>query len=78
MNQQAIITEFQKLPLGEKADLLDKLWSAYQREEEQTEFSTAELDELDGRMARYLADPSTATDADVVHARLRSRRRDAK
>lgn len=77
MNQQAIITEFQKLPLNEKAALLDKLWTAYQTEEERAELSVNELDELDGRMARYLADPSTATDVDAVHARLRSRRREA-
>lgn len=77
MNQQAIITEFQKLPLNEKAALLDKLWTAYQTEEERAELSVNELDELDGRMARYLADPSTATDVGAVHARLRSRRREA-
>lgn len=77
MNQQTIISEFEKLPLAEKADLLDKLWSAYQSEEERTDFTPDELEELDLRMASYLADPSTATDADIVHERLRNRNRDA-
>jgi putative addiction module component (TIGR02574 family) len=70
MNQRRIITEFDSLSLREKGALLDELWGRYQQEEQQTELSEVELGELDRRMADYEADPTSATDVDVVHARL--------
>lgn len=73
MNQRAIIEEFEKLSLAEKAEVLDVLWAAYQQGEEKAEFSDEELAELDRRMAAYDADPSTARPAEEVHRELRAR-----
>ncbi len=73
MNQRAIISEFKKLSLADKAELLDTLWDEYSREEELRELSDAEVAELNRRMEAYRADPSTAIEADEVFKEMRDR-----
>lgn len=73
MSLNAIINEFEKMPLDEKGDLLARLWSAYEAAQAAVGFSEDECDELDRRMAAYRADPSIARERADVHGELRAR-----
>jgi putative addiction module component (TIGR02574 family) len=73
MNQRAILSEFQKLSLTEKSQLLDVLWEDYAREEELRQLTDDEARELERRMSAYRADPSVAISSAEVFREMRER-----
>lgn len=73
MNQRAILSEFQKLSLTEKSELLDVLWEEYAREEELRQLTDDETRELERRMSSYRADPSSAIRSADVFREMRER-----
>ena len=58
------------LPLAERMRLVDELWESILLQADEVPLTDEQRAELDRRLARYEADPSTASPWDEVRARL--------
>lgn len=71
MSTSAISTEYLKLSVSERIQLVEDIWDSIVAEASETiELSKAQKDELNRRVAEHRADPSTAVPWEQVKARL--------
>lgn len=71
MSTSAISTEYLKLSVSERIQLVEDIWDSIVAEASETiELSKAQKDELNRRVAEHRADPSTAVPWEQVRARL--------
>jgi putative addiction module component (TIGR02574 family) len=71
MSTPAISTEYLKLSVSERIQLVEDIWDSIAAEASETiELSQAQIDELHRRAAEHHADPSTAVPWEQVRARL--------
>lgn len=71
MSTPAISTEYLKLSVSERIQLVEDIWDSIVAEASETiELSQAQKNELHRRVAEHRADPSTAVPWEQVKARL--------
>jgi len=71
MSTSAISTEYLKLSVSERIQLVEDIWDSIAAEASETiELSQAQKDELHRRVAEHRADPSTAVPWEQVRSRL--------
>lgn len=71
MSTPAISTEYLKLSVSERIQLVEDIWDSIVAEASETiELSQAQKDELHRRVAEHRADPSTAVPWEQVRSRL--------
>lgn len=71
MSTSAISTEYLKLSVSERIQLVEDIWDSIAAEASETiELSQAQKDELHRRVAEHRADPSTAIPWEQVRSRL--------
>jgi putative addiction module component (TIGR02574 family) len=71
MPTSAISTEYLKLSVSERIQLVEDIWDSIVAEASETiELSKAQKDELHRRVAEHRADPSTAVPWEQVKSRL--------
>ncbi|WP_167599135.1 addiction module protein [Chlorobaculum sp. 24CR] len=71
MSTPAISTEYLKLSVSERIQLVEDIWDSIAAEASETiELSQAQKDELHRRVAEHRADPSTAVPWEQVRSRL--------
>jgi len=71
MSTSAISTEYLKLSVSERIQLVEDIWDSIVAEASETiELSQAQKDELHRRVAEHRADPSTAVPWEQVRSRL--------
>jgi len=71
MSTSAISTEYLKLSVSERIQLVEDIWDSIAAEASETiELSQAQKDELHRRVAAHRADPSTAVPWEEVRSRL--------
>jgi putative addiction module component (TIGR02574 family) len=71
MSTPAISTEYLKLSVSERIQLVEDIWDSIAAEASETvELSQAQIDELHRRVAEHRADPSTAVPWEQVRSRL--------
>lgn len=71
MSTPAISTEYLKLSVSERIQLVEDIWDSIAAEASETiELSQAQKDELNRRVAKHRADPSTAVPWEQVRSRL--------
>jgi putative addiction module component (TIGR02574 family) len=58
------------LPLTERIQLVEELWESILSQADEVPLTDAQRAEIDRRLARYEADPTTASPWDEVRARL--------
>ena len=59
-----------ELPLSQRLQLVDELWESILAQAEDIALTDAQREELDRRLARYHADPTSARPWDEVRERL--------
>jgi putative addiction module component (TIGR02574 family) len=70
MSTPAISTEYLKLSVSERIQLVEDIWDSIAAEASETlELSQAQKDELHRRVAAHRADPSTAVPWEQVKSR---------
>ncbi|AOS84996.1 addiction module protein [Chlorobaculum limnaeum] len=71
MSTSAISTEYLKLSVSERIQLVEDIWDSIAAEASETiELSQAQKDELHRRVAAHRTDPSTAVPWEEVRSRL--------
>ena len=71
MSTSAVSTEYLKLSVSERIQLVEDIWDSIVAEASETiELSQAQKDELHRRAAAHREDPSTAVPWEQVRARL--------
>jgi putative addiction module component (TIGR02574 family) len=71
MSISAISTEYLKLSVSERIQLVEDIWDSIAAEASETiELSQAQKDELHRRVAAHRTDPSTAVPWEEVRSRL--------
>ena len=71
MSTSDISTEYLKLSVSERIQLVEDIWDSIVAEESETiELSQAQKDELHRRVVAHRADPSTAVPWEQVKSRL--------
>ena len=75
MPTSATTTEYLKLSLSERIQLVEDIWDSIAADASNTvELSQAQMDELHRRVAEHRADPATAVPWEQVRAKLFSRK----
>ena len=71
MHTPAAKTEYSKLSVSERIQLVEDIWDSIAAEESTAvELSQAQMDELHRRVAAHRADPSTAIPWEEVRSKL--------